>query len=56
MSLLSSFITNQLLKSLEEEFVAHAPELQDAFLSELSEATKLITNWVEAKIAPKPNA
>jgi hypothetical protein len=55
MSLLSSFVTNQLIKSLEAQFLAHEPELQDAFVNEVAAAVNTIVTWVNEKIAAKQN-
>lgn len=51
MSLLSSFITNQLIKSLESEFIAHEPELKDAFVNEVSVAVADVVAWVNSKLS-----
>lgn len=53
MSLLSSFITNQLLKSLEAQFVAHEPDLQEAFVNEVSDAVHTVVTWVNEKLEAK---
>lgn len=50
MSLLSSFITNQLLKSLEAQFVAHEPDLQAAFVNEVAVAVNTVVSWVNDKL------
>lgn len=55
MSLLSSFITNHLLQSLEAEFMSHEPELQEAFINEVSAAVNTVVTWVNDKIADKQN-
>ena len=52
MSLLSSFIRNQLLKAVEEEFQAHAPELQARVLDEMEAFGAECTGWVAEKMAP----
>ena len=51
MSLLSSFITNQLIKSLESEFISHEPELKDAFVQEVTAAVADVVAWVNSKIS-----
>jgi hypothetical protein len=51
MSLLSSFITNQLIKSLESEFISHEPELKDAFVQEVATAVADVVAWVNSKIS-----
>jgi hypothetical protein len=49
MSLLSSFLVNQLVKELEAQFVAHEPQLQQVFLSEVSTAVDALVSWVLSK-------
>jgi hypothetical protein len=51
MSLLSSFITNQLIKSLEHQFLAHEPELQEAFVNEVAEAVSDVVAWLNSKLS-----
>lgn len=53
MSLLSSFIINNIIKALEAEFLSHMPELQQAFLDEVSVLVKEISDWVESKLSNK---
>lgn len=50
MSLLSSFIINHVVKALEAQFVSHVPELQQAFLNEVSSIVKVVSDWVESKL------
>ncbi len=50
MSLLSSFIQNQLIAALEAEFVAHSADLQAAFIKEVAALAKTVGVWVEGKI------
>ncbi len=52
MSLLSSFIQNQLVKALEAEFVAHSADLQTAFVSEVESFATEVLSWVKNKIEP----
>ncbi len=54
MSLLSTFITNQLLAALETEFVKHEAELQDAFVDEVTDAVNSVVSWVNSKISLRP--
>tara|TARA_R110000868_G_scaffold302646_2_gene563184 strand:+ start:894 stop:1079 length:186 start_codon:yes stop_codon:yes gene_type:complete len=54
MSLLSSFIVNQLVKSLEAQFIAHEAELKDAFVDEIGLAVTSVVEWVNSKIALRP--
>jgi len=56
MSLLSSFIQNQLLKALEAEFAAHSGDLQAAFVAEVEAFTNEVLSWVKDKIEPTPPA
>ena len=50
MSLLSSFIVSRIVKALEEQFLSHVPELQQAFLNEVSSLVKVVSDWVESKM------
>ncbi len=50
MSLLSSFLMNQLVKDLEAQFIAHEPELQNAFVDEVTAAVNSVVSWVNSKI------
>jgi len=54
MSLLSTFITNHLIKSLEVQFTAHEPELQQAFVDEVAAAVNDVVTWVNSKISMRP--
>lgn len=49
MSLLSSFIQNQLLKAIESEFVAHEPDIQSAIVSEVESFANQALQWVKNK-------
>ncbi len=51
MSLLSAFIQTEFLKSLEAEFVAHVPEIQEVILAEMKVFASDITAWIESKIS-----
>jgi len=53
MSLLSSFVTNQLVKALEAEFIAHEPDLKDAFVNEVNNFLSTVSLWVDSKLALK---
>ena len=53
MSLLSSFIAGRIVQELEEQFVSHLPELQQAFLNEVSVFVKIVSDWVESKMNVK---
>ena len=50
MSLLSSFIKNQLVKALEDEFLSHSAELQQAFVNEVEAFAGEILSWIKEKI------
>ena len=50
MSLLSNFIRNNLIKALEEELVAQAPELQAVAIQELKELGQQVIEWAEIKL------
>lgn len=56
MSLLSSFIQNQLLKAIESEFSAHAPEMQAVILNEMNLFANQSLAWVESKLHITPQA
>lgn len=55
MSLLSSFISNQIIKGFEAELLEHEPELQDAFIHEVALAVNVVVDWVNEKIKNKQN-
>ena len=50
MSLLSSFIVTHVVTALEEQFVSHTPELQRAFLNEVSSLVGIVSDWIESKM------
>ena len=50
MSLLSSFIVKQIVQALEKEFLSHVPELQQAFLAEVANLVKIVSDWIESKM------
>ncbi len=49
MSVLSKFITTQLLKDFEREFVSHMPAVQEKLLEELTAFSNLLVDWIESK-------
>lgn len=51
MSLLSSFIRNQLLKAVEEEFHSHAPEMKAKVLDEMQAFAGECNDWVNKKLS-----
>lgn len=56
MSLLSSFIRNQLLKAVEEEFASHIPEMQAVVLDEVSSFGTECLHWVNEKLKGNQDA
>ena len=50
MSLLSSFIQNQLLKAIEAEFVAHESDMQSVIIGEVEAFAGKAMEWVNDKI------
>jgi hypothetical protein len=50
MSLLSSFISTQLIKALENEFINHSPEIQATIISEIQAFLAEGAAWVESKL------
>jgi hypothetical protein len=53
MSLLSSFVASHLIPALESAFIAHEPEMQAAFLSEVKALSDQVNVWLENKLEPK---
>lgn len=52
MSLLSSFIAKHIVSALEAQFLSHVPELQEAFLKEMANLVKVMSDWIESKMQP----
>lgn len=50
MSLLSNFIVTHIVQALEQQFLSHEPDLQQAFLNEVSAFVQEIAQWLEAKL------
>ena len=50
MSLLSSFVKNQLIPSLESSLESHAPEIQEAMLKELKLFIEHFGEWLKDKL------
>jgi len=50
MSLLSSFIRNQLLKGLEDEFVSHEPAIQESIIEQIEAFASECMEWVNSKL------
>lgn len=53
MSLLSTFIQSQLLKAIENEFIEHAPDIQQAIIAEVEAFANDALEWVKSKIQTK---
>lgn len=53
MSLLSSFIANYLVNALEQQFIKHEPEMQEAFLKEVHDFIGVVSGWVHEKLISK---
>lgn len=53
MSLLSSFIRNQLLKAVEQEFHEHEPHIKELIIKEVGDFASECVAWVESKVSPK---
>lgn len=51
MNIISNFVVSDILKMLEEQFIAHQPELQQAFLSEVSVLAQGIGQWLTTKLS-----
>jgi hypothetical protein len=49
MSLMSAFITSNLLPAIESELLAHEPEIQAQIINELGALSLQIGEWVAAK-------
>jgi hypothetical protein len=50
MSLLSAFISTQLMKAIENEFVNHSPEIQSIIISEIQNLIAEGTAWIDSKL------
>lgn len=50
MSLLSNFLVSSIIKYLENQFLEHEPDLQQAFLREVDEFVKTVAKWIEEKL------
>lgn len=51
MSLLSTFIQNQLLHAIEQQFMEHAPEIQETILAEVGAFAQKAIEWVQSKVS-----
>lgn len=54
MSLLSEYVQKEFLKSLEAEFIAHAPDLQKVIINEIQVFAADLTTWIESKMDSQP--
>lgn len=50
MSLLSTFLSNQLIPALETALIAHEPDVQAAILGEIQDFSSQLVGWLEGKI------
>lgn len=50
MNIIENFLVSDVLKMLEDQFVSHETELQDAFLSEVSLLCQQIAKWLTEKL------
>lgn len=50
MSLLSSFIRNQLLKVVEQEIAEHAPEAKQVAIEQMKAFGEEVVEWAEKKL------
>lgn len=53
MSLLSSFLANHLIPSLESALISHEPEAKDAILAEVKALADQVGVWLGKKIDSK---
>ncbi len=54
MSLLSKFVTQHLVNDLEQEFIKHAPELQQSLVNEVATFAQMLSDWVSSKLGHAP--
>jgi len=50
MNIIPDFLVSDILKMIEEQFVSHDAELQDAFLSEVDVLCQQIGKWLTEKL------
>jgi hypothetical protein len=50
MSLLSTFISTQLIKAIEHEFMNHSQDIQKVIIEEVKNFLMEATQWVESKL------
>lgn len=53
MSMLSSFVQNQLLKALEDAFISHEDDIKDLLIKEVEAFAQAALSWVEKKLLEK---
>lgn len=53
MSILSKFISQHLVPTLEEEFKKHEPQLQQKLLEEVEALLAEIAHWLKEKVVGK---
>ncbi len=51
MSLLSSFIRDHLIKAVENEFIAHVPDIQAVIIGEVKAFADEALEWVNEKLS-----
>jgi hypothetical protein len=51
MNVLATFISTQLIKAIESEFINHSPEIQAAIIHQIQNFLIEGTIWVENKLA-----
>lgn len=54
MSLLSQFVTKHLVNDLEQEFVKHVPDVQQALVKEVEIFAQMLVDWVSSKLSHAP--
>lgn len=53
MSLISSYIRNELLKQLQEEYNSHSDEIKEKAIEELQNFAEELMGWVKSKLTEK---
>ena len=51
MSLISTFISTQLIKAIENEFLNHSPEIQAAIINEIQHFISQVSDWATKKLS-----
>jgi hypothetical protein len=50
MTMLTTFLETHILRLLEQAFIAHEPQLQEEFLSQMRNVFNMGTMWIENKL------